>query len=106
MAFKRRTGVAALAAALVIGGLAGAALLPSAKADPSVTSSKVVNDNDQETNDDQPSTAVDTDKEVNDDQQFGSVDSDTEIDDDQQQSDTDLEVNDDNTTNSGASETP
>ena len=93
---NKKLMVAALAVTLIGGGIAGAALIPSANAD--AQTAKVTQttqaDNDKEVADDQAGQA-DNDKEVADDQ-AGQADNDKEIADDQEgKEDNDKEVSDD-----------
>jgi uncharacterized membrane protein YkoI len=97
---NKKLMVGALAVALVGGGIAGAALLPSTNAATPPTASAtapVQQDTDTEVNDDGVQGAQDTDTEVNDDGAQGAQDTDTEVNDDgaQDAQDTDKEVNDD-----------
>jgi uncharacterized membrane protein YkoI len=84
---NKKLMVGALAVALVSGGIAGAALLPSTNAAAPVVGTPVQNDQVQQ----------DIDKEVNDDAQQGKQDNDKEVNDDAQQGEqnNDKEVNDD-----------
>ena len=93
---NKKLMVAALAATLIGGGIAGAALLPSANADAQTAkeTQTAQADNDKEVADDQAGQA-DNDKEVADDQ-AGQGDNDKEVADDQVgQADNDKEVADD-----------
>jgi uncharacterized membrane protein YkoI len=97
---NKKLMVGALAVALIGGGIAGAALLPSTNAATPPTASAtapVQQDTDTEVNDDGVQGAQDTDTEVNDDGAQGAQDTDKEVNDDGAQGaqDTDKEVNDD-----------
>ncbi|HEY2493429.1 MAG TPA: PepSY domain-containing protein [Paenibacillus sp.] len=102
---NKKLMVSALAIALVGGGIAGAALLPSTNAATPITvnetapvqKDQVQQDNDKEVNDDGVKGEQDNDKEVNDDAVQGEQDNDKEVNDDavQGEQDNDKEVNDD-----------
>ncbi|MEC0094031.1 PepSY domain-containing protein [Paenibacillus macquariensis] len=102
---NKKIMVGALTLALVGGGIAGAALLPSTSAATPETANttapvqkdQVQQDNDKEVNDDGVKGDQDNDKEVNDDDVKGDQDNDKEVNDDdvKGQQDNDKEVNDD-----------
>ncbi|MFC5406316.1 PepSY domain-containing protein [Cohnella soli] len=102
---NKKLMVGVLAVALVGGGIAGAALLPStnaATADPANSTSpvqkdQIQQDNDKEVKDDGAQNEQDNDKEVNDDGVQNKQDNDKEVNDDgaQNEQDNDKEVNDD-----------